>query len=94
MSEAKNEHQAAEVSRLLAGAAKVVANAGICWLATAVEPGDAKLRPMGRLPNEAGEDEWLIRFITDGRSRKAADIRRDNGSRSSFKMSPTTPLSP
>jgi general stress protein 26 len=78
MSEAKNEHHATEANRLLAGAAKVVANARSCWLATAVAPGDAKLRPMGRLPNEPGEDEWMIRFITDGRSRKAADMRRDN----------------
>jgi len=78
MSEAKNEHHATEANRLLAGAAKVVANARSCWLATAVAPGDAKLRPMGRLPNEPGEDEWIIRFITDGRSRKAADMRRDN----------------
>ena len=31
---------------------------------------------MGRLPPEPGDDAWAIRFITDGRSRKASDIRR------------------
>ena len=41
MSEAKNKHDAAEANRLLAGAAKVVANARSCWLATAVAPGAA-----------------------------------------------------
>jgi general stress protein 26 len=31
---------------------------------------------MGRVVNDPGEDEWKIRFLTDGRSQKAADIRR------------------
>ena len=31
---------------------------------------------MGRLPPEPGDDDWTIRFVTDGRSRKASDIRR------------------
>ena len=31
--------------------------------------------PMGRLLHDADEDEWKIRFLTDGRSRKAADMR-------------------
>ena len=34
------------------------------------------MRPMGRLPRGPGDDDWTIRFVTDGRSRKAADIRR------------------
>jgi general stress protein 26 len=76
MSRAKVEHDPVEVSRLLAGAAK--AARGVCWLATAAETGGGKLRPMGRLPNEAGEDEWMIRFVTDGRSSKAGEMRRDN----------------
>lgn len=33
-------------------------------------------RPMGRLQAEPGDDAWLIRFITDSRSHKAADIKR------------------
>jgi general stress protein 26 len=31
---------------------------------------------MGRLQPEGGDDAWLIRFITDARSHKAADIKR------------------
>jgi len=48
----------------------------IAWLATAAEDGFANLTPMGRLLHDADEDEWTIRFITDRRSRKAADMRR------------------
>lgn len=44
-------------------------------MATAAEAGGANLRPMGRLLNDA-EDDWTIRFITDGRSRKVSAIQR------------------
>jgi general stress protein 26 len=77
MSQAKNEHDAAEVNRLLAGAAKTIGSVRYCWLATAAEAG-GKLRPMGRLPHAVGDDEWLIRFVSDGRSNKASEMRRDN----------------
>ena len=60
----------------MAGAAKTVASARYCWLATAAEAGASSLRPMGRIMPDAGEDEWKIRFLTDGRSRKARDMRR------------------
>jgi general stress protein 26 len=33
---------------------------------------------MGRVLNDPGEDEWRIRFLTDGRSHKAADLRRES----------------
>jgi general stress protein 26 len=29
----------------------------------------------GRLLTDAGENDWIIRFVTDGRSRKALDLR-------------------
>jgi general stress protein 26 len=76
MLEAKAKSDAAEVSRLMAGAAKTMRSARYCWLATATEAGFPHVRPMGRLLNDPGEDEWTIRFLTDGRSRKAADMRR------------------
>ena len=60
----------------MAGAAKTIASARYCWLATAAEAGAPSVRPMGRIMRDAGEDEWKIRFLTDGRSRKAADMRR------------------
>jgi general stress protein 26 len=75
MSRAKNESDRSGTGRLLAGA-EAIANARWCWLATAERAGVPCLRPMGRLPPEPGDDDWTIRFVTDGRSRKAADIRR------------------
>ena len=76
--EAEDLSDATEASRLLAGAARTIKRARYCWLVTAAEDGFANLRPMGRLLPDAdeGKDEWMIRFITDGRSRKASDIRR------------------
>jgi len=75
MSRAKDERPV-EVSRLLAGAAKTIASVRYCWLATSAETGAANVRPMGRLPRDLDEDDWTIRFITHGRSRKASEIRR------------------
>ena len=76
MSQSDDEPDRVEVSRLLAGAASAIAKARYCWLTTAAWEGGPNLRPMGRLPPEPGDDDWTIRFITDGRSRKASDIRR------------------
>ena len=63
---AKDKPDAVEV--LLAGAAKTIGSVRYCWLVTAAEDSFANLRPMGRLLHDADEDEWTIRFITDGRS--------------------------
>jgi general stress protein 26 len=71
-----NEDDSVEVGRLLAGAAKTIRSARYCWLATAAETGVAKLRPMGRVLHDTDKDEWMIRFLTDGRSRKVSDMRR------------------
>jgi general stress protein 26 len=76
MLEVQDKLDAVEVGRLLAGAAKTVASARYCWLATAAEAGAPSIRPMGRIMPDAGDDEWKIRFLTDGRSRKARDMRR------------------
>jgi general stress protein 26 len=78
MSQAKNEHDAAEVNRLLAGAAKAIGSVRYCWLATAAGAGGRHPRPMGRLPKDVGDDEWMIRFVSDGRSNKASELRRDD----------------
>ncbi len=63
--------------RLLAGAAKTIRNVRYCWLATAAPDGSAHLRPMQAVLHDLAEDKdtWTIRFLTDGRSRKVADIR-------------------
>jgi general stress protein 26 len=69
-------NNAPDVSRLLAAAAEKIRKVRYCWLVTAAADGGGNPRPMGRLPRDAGDDEWTLRFITDGRSRKAADMRR------------------
>ena len=79
MLEVQDQRESVDVSRLLAVAAETAAKARWCWLATATETGVSRMRPMGRLPPESGDDGWTIRFLTDGRSRKAADIWRADG---------------
>lgn len=76
MFEAKAKPDAVDVSRLTAGAAKTMRSARYCWLATASEAGVPHVRPMGRMLNDPGEDEWKVRLLTGGRSQKAADMRR------------------
>jgi len=70
------EHPGLEVSRLLMGAAKTITATRYCWLTTTAENGGINARPMGRLLRDPIENGWTIRFILDGRSRKAFDIRR------------------
>jgi len=65
-----------EIDRLLAGAARTVKAVHYCWLVTTTEADRLRTRPMGRLMHDPGEDPWRIRFVTDGRSAKAADLRR------------------
>jgi general stress protein 26 len=77
MSRAEDERAAVKVNRLLAGAAKALAAVRYCWLVTAAERDGANARPMERLKRESDESEWKIRFLTDGRSRKASELRRD-----------------
>ena len=66
----------AAADRLVDSAARTIAGAPSCWIATTNERGGPRLRPMGRLPPEPGDDPFRLRFLTDGRSKKAADIRR------------------
>ncbi|MGB7973718.1 MAG: pyridoxamine 5'-phosphate oxidase family protein [Roseiarcus sp.] len=76
MLEAKLKPDAMDVKPLLEGAAKTMRSARYCWLATATEAGASHIRPMGRILNDASEDRWTVRFLTDGRSHKAAHMRR------------------
>jgi general stress protein 26 len=68
--------EADEVKGLLAAAAGRIAKARFCWLLTAAGEGGLRPRPMGRLPRDADDDPWTLRFITDGASPKAAALRR------------------
>jgi general stress protein 26 len=76
MLETKPKPDAIDVGLLLEGAAKTMRRARYCWLATVAEAGASHVRPIGRVLNDPGEDKWSIRFLTDGRSRKARDMRR------------------
>jgi len=76
MSPAQDARDDVEVSRLLAGAAKVIAGVRYCWLVTEAESGGVRARPMGRLLPNPEENDWTVRFVTDGRSGKVRDIRR------------------
>jgi general stress protein 26 len=67
-----------EVSRLLEGAARLTAKVRNCWLMTA-SAGGANARPMGRVPPDPNLNDWKILFVTDGRSRKAAEIKSATG---------------
>jgi general stress protein 26 len=67
-----------QVDQLLAGAGKVVERVRYCWLLTEAETGGANARPMGRLLPGPNENDWVIRFITGGLSRKVFDMRRDS----------------
>jgi len=76
MSQVHDGREDMGVRQLLAGVEKVIASVRHCWLVTEAEAGCANARPMGRILPDAQGDRWTIRFITDGRSRKASDIRR------------------
>lgn len=78
MSDARTSGNTDAVDRLLAGAARAIETVRYCWLATPKPDGGTTVRPMGRLPRDAGEEAWKMRFVTDGRSRKAAALRRDS----------------
>jgi general stress protein 26 len=65
-----------DVNRLLRATAEKIRKVRYCWLLTVAGDGGIRPRPMGRVPRDADEDEWTLRFITDGRSPKVADMRR------------------
>jgi general stress protein 26 len=76
MSQTENGRGDRELSRQLAGAAKTIARVRSCWLVSEAESGGANARPMGHLLSDTDENDWTIRFIAYGNSRKASDIRR------------------
>lgn len=66
----------AEARRALDGAARVIAAVRYCWLVAEGENGAVTARPMGRVSPHPQKTDWAMAFVTDGRSQKAADIRR------------------
>lgn len=61
------------VSRLLAGAADAITAVRFCWLLTAAGA-SWHARPMGRLQQDLAADDWRIRFVANGRSRKVPEV--------------------
>jgi general stress protein 26 len=61
---------------MLDAAANVIGETPLCWLAAAAAGGGVGLRPMGRISPHPMKTDWTVSFVTDGRSRKAAEIRR------------------
>jgi general stress protein 26 len=70
-------------SKLVAVVERIIGAVDYCWLLSRTE-GAIRARPMGRILARPGEDELTIRFLTDGRSKKAADIRRSQDVRLIF----------
>jgi general stress protein 26 len=63
-----------DIDRMLAGVQGIIAGARYCWLISWSD-GGVRARPMGRLLSSGNDDDWTIRFVTDRRSRKIADLR-------------------
>jgi general stress protein 26 len=77
MTNIEGQPDASQAARLLAAAAQTLASVRFCWLLTAGQGGSTNSRPMGLLEPEPGNDAWKLLFLTNRRSPKAADIRRD-----------------
>ena len=71
---AEDAKEARNVEQMLAGAQKIVARVQYCWLVSRSDE-SVRARPMGRLLSNENNDDWIIRFLTDRRSRKIADLR-------------------
>lgn len=67
-----------EADRVLEGAAALIAAAPYCWLVTPAADGRVSARPMGRISPHPQKTGWTLSFVTDGRSRKAAEMRRSS----------------
>lgn len=64
-----------ELSVFIRSATEVIEGARYCWLvATADASGAVRARPMGRMPRDLDEDQWVFRFLSDARSRKVGEI--------------------
>jgi general stress protein 26 len=74
MLSAENGEEVRHVERILAGAQKIIAGVQYCWLVSRSDE-SLRARPMGRILSSESNHDWTIRFLTDLRSRKIADLR-------------------
>src|SRR5258708_11842979 len=82
----------ADLNRLLDATADKIGKVRYCWLLTAAGEGGIRARPMGRVPRDADEEEWKLRFLTDGLSPKVADLRRVGSVSAIFQHDPDDAL--
>jgi general stress protein 26 len=62
------------VERILKAAEEITAKSLYCWVITADQRGGANARVMQPIFSELGQDGWVVRFLTNGSSRKASEI--------------------
>lgn len=67
---------AESIRRLQDATAEVISRVRYCWLVNQSPDSACHARPMGRILPERDTSSWTVRFVTDLRSRKAAEIER------------------
>jgi general stress protein 26 len=62
------------VEQILLAAKDITAKVSNCWVATADQRGGANARIVQPFFSQLDQDGWIVRFLTSGKSRKAAEI--------------------
>src|SRR5258708_36747586 len=62
------------VEQILQVAKETIAKVPYCWVVTADQRGGANARVVQPFFSELDQGGWVVRFLTSGRSRKAAEI--------------------
>jgi general stress protein 26 len=62
------------VEQILRVAKEITAKVPYCWVVTADQRGGANARVVQPFFSQQDQDGWIVRFLTSGRSRKAAEI--------------------
>src|SRR5258708_6974678 len=62
------------VEQILQVAKETIAKVPYCWVVTADQRGGANARVVQPFFSELDQGGWVVRFVTSGRSRKAAEI--------------------
>lgn len=62
------------VEQILLVAKEITAKVPYCWVVTADQRGGANARVVQPFFSQQDQDGWSVRFLTSGRSRKAAEI--------------------
>jgi general stress protein 26 len=62
------------VEQILLVSKEITAKVPYCWVVTADRHGGANARVVQPFFSQLDQDGWIVRFLTSGRSRKAAEI--------------------